>query len=143
MRGVSQAITALIMIVIAIVTSLLFFLIFSQTVHNSLPKGSILIVSVQEAKLVGSYLVITVQLTNNGAEQIYLQKARLMKGTIILEEKNITTTDGKTVLNPGETKTALLIFNRLNIFPRDLITLIIFYTSNNIQQAAGISAIVV
>jgi hypothetical protein len=100
-------------------------------------------VSVQEAKLVGGYLVITVQLTNNGAEHIYLQKARLMKGTIILEEKNITTTDGKTILNPGETKTALLFFNRLNIFPRDLITLIIFYASNNTQKAAGISTIVI
>jgi hypothetical protein len=141
MRGVSQTITALIMIIITTATSLLFFLTFTQ-INNSLP-GSILTVSAQEAKLLGTYLVITVQLTNNGAEQIYLQKARLIKGTIILEEKNITTTDGKTVLNPGETKTALLIFNRLNIFPRDLITLIIFYTSNNIQQAAGISAIVV
>jgi len=142
MRGIAEGIIALILLVIAISASLFYFVVYTNVVRNSLPKSSVLVINVQEAKVVGGYLIITLQLVNDGVKQIQLQQAQLMKQSTLLATTSITTTDGMTVLNPGEAKNALLIFNNLNVNPNDKITIIIIYTVDNVQQSAGKSAIV-
>jgi hypothetical protein len=142
MRGIAEGIIALILLAIAISASLFYFVVYTNVVRNSLPKSSVLVINVQEAKIVGGYLIITLQLVNDGVKQIQLQQARLMKQSTLLATTSITTTDGNTVLNPGEAKNALLIFNNLNVNPNDKITIIITYAVDNTQQSAGKSAIV-
>lgn len=142
MRGIAEGIIALILLAIAISASLFYFVVYTNVVRNSLPKSSVLVINVQEAKIVGGYLIITLQLVNDGVKQIQLQQAQLMKQSTLLATTSITTTDGNTVLNPGDAKNALLIFNNLNVNPNDKITIIITYTVDNVQQSAGKSATV-
>ena len=136
-RGISEAMTVLLLIVIAITTSIIAYRVFVNVSYNAAPKRSVLYYSVVEAKLASQYLFVSLQLSCVGANQITLGQATLYYGSTLIGTQPITTTDGSVVLNPGDSKTAVVIFNipsNINLPVGSKVQLIITYNNPDLQS---------
>jgi len=137
-KAFSEATTVLLLILIAIVASIIVYKVFTTTTTNTIPKRSVLYYSVIEAKLAGGYLVVSLQLTADGPTTITLNQAQLYVGNTLVNTQQVTTTDGSTTLNPGDSKVAVIIFNVGNIAIGSRVQLIITY-NNPAPQSIAVS----
>jgi hypothetical protein len=137
-RGVSEAMTVLLLILIAISTSIIAYKVFVTTTYNASPKRSVLYYSVVEAKLASQYLFISLQLTCVGTNQITLGQATLyLNPTTSLPPQPVTTTDNNNVLNPGESKIAVILFqipNNIQLATGNKVQLTITYYNPDLQS---------